>query len=339
MKTKIGVDRATGKIVAFAADHVLHGGGLANLSPNVATVGACAALGIYYVPKADITTVVPHSRAVTTGSMRGYGTLQTMTALEVQVDEICAALPLDPIEFRRRNALEDGGRTMTGNPYIVSVRTPEILDKLEKHPIWQQRAAEKARGQQGGKLVGTGVACATKDYGTGADATLARVDDRSRWPHHHPQRLRRDGNRASAPRSPIASRLISAPFPTRSIVAQTRFLRRRLDLSTSGDPYTIDAGGAGRRAAQSALGPRDQLGLDRLDRRARRDPSRRPRRPASCFRFGLWPAALELWGIAPNDPKAKQWEAARWKDGQLTMPGLAPLASRRSRQKRTRGTA
>ena len=43
------------------------------------------------------------------------------------------------------------------------------------------------------------------------------------------------------------------------------------------------------------------------------------------FRFGLWPAALELWSIAPNDPRAKQWENARWKDGQLILPGLAPL--------------
>src|SRR5262249_50866031 len=44
------------------------------------------------------------------------------------------------------------------------------------------------------------------------------------------------------------------------------------------------------------------------------------------FRFGLWPAALELWGIAPNDPRANEWEKARWKDAQLVMPGLAPLA-------------
>ena len=43
------------------------------------------------------------------------------------------------------------------------------------------------------------------------------------------------------------------------------------------------------------------------------------------FRFGLWPAALELWRIAPTDPRARQWETARWKDGQLVMPGLAPL--------------
>ena len=38
MHTRIGVDRATGKIFAFAADHVLDGGGLANFSASVATV-------------------------------------------------------------------------------------------------------------------------------------------------------------------------------------------------------------------------------------------------------------------------------------------------------------
>ena len=176
IRTRMGVDRATGKIFAFAADHVLHAGGLANFSPTVAPVAANAALGIYYVPKADVTTVALPSRAVTTGSMRSYGTIQSMTALEVLVDEMCSALPLDPIEFRRRNALTAGDRTLAGNRYIVSVRTPEILDKLEKHPIWQQRAAEKARGQQAGFLVGTGIACATKDYGTGGDGTLASVE-------------------------------------------------------------------------------------------------------------------------------------------------------------------
>jgi CO/xanthine dehydrogenase Mo-binding subunit len=44
------------------------------------------------------------------------------------------------------------------------------------------------------------------------------------------------------------------------------------------------------------------------------------------FRFGLWPAALELWGVTPDDPTANQWKAARWLDGQLVMPGRAPLA-------------
>jgi CO/xanthine dehydrogenase Mo-binding subunit len=68
MHTRMGVDRATGKIFALAADHVLHAGGLANFSPNVATVSATAALGIYYVPKIDIATASLHSRGVTAGS-------------------------------------------------------------------------------------------------------------------------------------------------------------------------------------------------------------------------------------------------------------------------------
>src|SRR5580658_1868694 len=93
IRTQIGVDRATGKIVAFAADHASDGGGLANFSANVATVGANAALGVYYAPKVDVTTFSFHSRGVTAGSMRCYGTVQTTTALEVMVDEICATLP------------------------------------------------------------------------------------------------------------------------------------------------------------------------------------------------------------------------------------------------------
>src|SRR6266567_108559 len=175
MQSRIGIDRATGKIRAFAADHVLDGGGLAHFSVSVATVAATAAIGIYDIPKVDVTTVALHTHGVTAGSMRGYGTLQTMTALEVLIDEAAAALPLDPIEFRRRNALKTGGRNMTGNPYSVSVRTDEILAKLEKHPIWAQRAAEKSRAPAG-TLVGTGVACVTKDYGSGNDSCLGRVE-------------------------------------------------------------------------------------------------------------------------------------------------------------------
>src|SRR5262245_9547810 len=176
IRTRIGVDRATGKMVALAADHALDGGGLANFSADVATVGATTALGIYYVPRVDVTTYAFHSRGVTAGAMRGFGTLQTTTALEVLIDEVASALPLDPIEFRRRNALKPGGRTQAGNTYSVSIRTPEILDKLEQHPIWTQRADQKARGQQAGILVGTGLACATKNYGTGGDCSVGCVE-------------------------------------------------------------------------------------------------------------------------------------------------------------------
>jgi CO/xanthine dehydrogenase Mo-binding subunit len=323
MHTRIGVERATGKIVAFAADHVSDGGGLANYSINVATVSALAAIGIYYIPKVDITTVALHSRAVTAGSMRGYGTLQTMTALEVLVDETCAALPLDPIEFRRRNALKAGERTLAGNTYSVSVRTPEILDKLEKHPIWQQRAAEKARGQQAGKLVGTGVACATKDYGTGGDCSLATVE------------IDPDGRIAihcdavemgTAVGTAVANRVAGYLGSVADEVGLAEVdAYAPLGLVTSGNSYTMDQ--ATQNAAQRnprwvpqiSTATTASIGAH-VGTHAAAEAAR------VVFRFGLWPAALELWRIAPNDPKAKEWRAARWKDGKLAMPGLEPLA-------------
>src|SRR5207344_2262844 len=62
MHTWAGFERKTGRLRAFAADHVLDGGGLANFSVSVATVAATAAIGIYDIPKVDVTTVALHSR-------------------------------------------------------------------------------------------------------------------------------------------------------------------------------------------------------------------------------------------------------------------------------------
>jgi CO/xanthine dehydrogenase Mo-binding subunit len=322
MHTRIGVDRASGKIVAFAADHVLDGGGLANFSPSVATVAANGAIGIYDVPKVDITTVALHSRGVTAGSMRGYGTLQTMTALETLVDEACSALPLDPIEFRRRNALKTGGRIMAGNVYSVSIRTPEILDKLEKHPIWQQRAAEKARAQTG-TLVGTGVACVTKNYGTGGDSSLSTVEiDPDGRIAIHCDACEMGNGIGTAVANRVAAYLGSVADEVELFQVDTF---GPLALVTSGNSFAMDQ----KTQDAAAKNPRWVPGISsataassgaHVGTHAAAEAAR------VVFRFGLWPAALELWRIAPTDPKAKEWQAARWKDGHLLMPGLAALS-------------
>ena len=321
IRTRIGVDRRTGKIAGFAADHALDGGGLANFSASVATTAATAALGAYYAPKVDVTTYAFHSRGVTAGSMRCYGTVQTMTALEVMVDEICASLSLDPIEFRRRNALKAGWKTMTGNPYIVSVRTPTILDKLEKHPIWRDRAEEKERARAG-VLVGTGVACAAKNYGTGADCSLGAVE------------VNPDGKiaiRCNAVEigngigTAVANRVAATLGGVADEVAVAQIDSfGPLGLVTSFDPYTIrqeeqDAEARNPRWVPAISSASIASGGAHVGTHAAAEAAR------VIFRFGLWPAALELWGLAPTDFKAVEWENAAWKDGYLVMSGLAPL--------------
>jgi CO/xanthine dehydrogenase Mo-binding subunit len=321
MHNQIAVDRSSGKIVAFAADHVLDGGGLANYSGSVAVVGATGAIGIYDVPKVDVTTVALHSRGVTAGSMRGYGTLQTMTALEVLVDEVATALPLDPIEFRRRNALRTGGRTMTGNPYTVSIRTPEILDKLERHPIWRDRLEAKAEAREG-FVVGTGVACSTKDYGTGADCSLGMVaiDPHGRITIHAD--AVEMGNGIGTALASRAAGYLGA-LADEVTVAQVDVFDA-LGLVSSGDPYTMTQAAQDQAARNPRWVPAissatsasigAHVGTQAVTEAAR-----------VIFRFGLWPAALALWGIAPTDPRAQQWYEAFWQDEHILLSGLPPL--------------
>ncbi|MEP7329467.1 MAG: molybdopterin cofactor-binding domain-containing protein [Betaproteobacteria bacterium] len=321
MRSQIGVDRKTGKILAFAADHVLDGGGLANFSVSVADVGATGAIGIYDIPKVDVTTVAVHSRGVTAGSMRGYGTTQTMSALEVLIDEAAVALQIDPIEFRRRNALPTDGRTMAGNTYFGPVRTPEILDKLDRHPIWQQRAAFKAKTPSG-FATGTGLACVTKDYGSGADCSLATVE------------LAPDGRisvysdaveMGTAIGTALANRVATILGVVADEVAMARVdVFGPLELMTSGDPYANtqafqDAAARNPHWVPQISSPSSASVGAHISTQGAAEAA------TMIFRFGLWPAALELWGIAPTAPLAAQWQRARWQKGALTMPGKSPL--------------
>jgi CO/xanthine dehydrogenase Mo-binding subunit len=322
MRTQMGVDRLTGKIVGFAADHALDGGGLENFSVNVATVSSNMSVGIYYVPKVDVMAYAFHSRGVTAGSMRGYGTVQTTTALEVMVDEICEALQLDRLEFRRRNALADGGRILAGNTYSVSIRTPEILDKLEKHPIWSGRAEEKARGHEAGILVGTGVACASKNYGTGGDCVLGSVEITPGGKITIRCDVTEIGNAVGTAAANRVATHIGGVADEIALAQVDTF--GPLDLVTSGDSYAIDQ----ETQDAAARDPRWVPGISSataastgafIGTHAAAEAAR------VIFRFGLWPAALELWGVAPSDPRSGEWDEASWKDGQLIMPGLAPL--------------
>ncbi|MBD8905611.1 xanthine dehydrogenase family protein molybdopterin-binding subunit [Methylorubrum zatmanii] len=322
MRSQIGVDRASGLIRAFAADHVLDGGGLANYSASVAAVGATGAISLYSVPKVDVTTVAEHTRGVTAGSMRGYGTLQTMTALETLIDEVATTLPLDPIELRRRNALPPGGRTMTGNPFSVSVRALEILDKLEAHPIWRDRALHQRQARPG-RLVGTGVACAAKDYGTGADCSLGAVsiDPEGRVAIHSDAVEMGNGIGTA-----LANR-VAAQIGRRAdavTVAQIDAFDA-LSLRTSGDPYAIsqaeqDAAARDPRWVPAISSPTSASIGAHVGTHAAAEAAR------VVFRFGLWPAALALWDIGPGDPRARQWRDAYWQGDRLILSGLPPLA-------------
>ena len=210
---------------------------------------------------------------------------------------------------------------MTGKPYSVSLRTWEILDKLDKHPIWQNRVVEKAKAKAG-IVVGTGVACAAKDYGTGADCSLGSVaiDPAGRITIHG-DAVEMGNGIGTALANRVAFHLGAIADEVR--VAQVDAFDA-LEIVTSGNPYTITQPAQDEAAKNTRWVPAISSATSasigaHVGTQAAAEAAR------IIFRFGLWPAALALWGLAPNDPRAYQWDEAYRQGPSLIMTGVSPL--------------
>lgn len=173
----ISVDK-DGKFRHFSCHMVGDGGGVQNFSPSVGTVAVTAAQSVYYFPESDLSTQVNPSIGVTSGSMRGYGTVQSMAYIEMLVDEIAQEIGLDPIELRQRNVLKSGMKNTQGASPAGHLRIGEILGLAAKEALWVERAKRKAEYEAAnpGMLYGVGFGASQKDFGTGAEACIAQIE-------------------------------------------------------------------------------------------------------------------------------------------------------------------
>ncbi len=329
MRSRMSVDRASGRIVAFAADQDLDGGGLANLSAAVAFVGATASVGIYDVPKVDVTTVARHSRAVTAGSMRGFGALQTMTALEVMIDEAAALLGQDPVAFRKANLLRTGGKTMVGNVISGALRSGEVLDRLASKPLWTARAGEKARrtAAHPSKAYGVGLACVSTVFGSGSDPAFALVAiDPSGRVTLTTQAVEIGTGISTALAVRVADRLGVAADEVKLGVLDGWDV---LGLVTPDNPFTITR-------AQQDEGAKNPRWVPDISQDTTASISAHVHTAVAAeaanvvLRFGLWPAAQAIWSAGQFGGQAAgaflRLDDVRFVDGRLTADGMEPLA-------------
>jgi xanthine dehydrogenase molybdenum-binding subunit len=92
------------------------------------------------------------------GGYRGYGSPQGSFAVESQIDEICEALELDPIEFRLKNAHQEGDPHPFNPDFTLSTyRFEECLKKGAERIGWSKRAP--AGSASGNKKRGIGFGC------------------------------------------------------------------------------------------------------------------------------------------------------------------------------------
>ncbi len=142
---------ADGGLVYVKADIVLDGGAYASSSPAVAANAATLGSGPYEVPHVAMDCYAVYTNNPPCGAMRGFGAVQACFAYEAQMDKLAAALRMDPVELRIKNAMREGSVMATGQVVDSAAPVAEILNLVRSRPLPPAPAADRdLRGLPGG---------------------------------------------------------------------------------------------------------------------------------------------------------------------------------------------
>jgi len=126
---------ADGRLAYVRAQIVLDGGAYASTSNSVCLVAGTFAVGPYECPSAHIDAYAVYTNNPPCGAMRGFGAVQVCFGYEAQMDKLAAALDLDPLEVRRRNAMTTGSLMPTGQAVVGPAPVDEILRHMQATPL------------------------------------------------------------------------------------------------------------------------------------------------------------------------------------------------------------
>lgn len=333
MKFRLAINKKTHKIESLIGNFVGNGGGRANLTAAVMAVGTTGMQGIYYIPKSDLSAIGLASRAVDAGSARGFGTVQTMPALDTLMDEAAKILNIDPIEFRTKNLLQSGMKNTQGAIPAGALRGQEVLQRCANHILWTDRKLRKQTFEKNnpGKLFATGISCVQKKYGGGVEASFARVEISpegkiSLW-HTGPE----IGTGMSTAQAVICAKWLGKPadeshfsvldWPQLPMVSTTENITQSLQDKSQTNPLWTPVYATSSSSSNSAY----------FFSHVTTETSQ------LLFDHGIWPAALSIWseGIGGGQaaPLTVRKDNARWTPAGLTADGLEPLPLERIAKK------
>ena len=149
-----------GKLLAMDIELATDGGAYATLSSTVLSRATLHAPGPYSCPNVRVRAKSWATNTVPYGAFRGFGAPQAIFALERHMDEVAAALGIDPVEFRRRNFLHDGDTTATEQVMREPVIMDMLLERALRESDYHARRARFARENPSSAVKrGLGIAC------------------------------------------------------------------------------------------------------------------------------------------------------------------------------------
>ncbi|ACL56248.1 molybdopterin-dependent oxidoreductase [Methylobacterium nodulans] len=154
-----------GRFTAFELDGDFNTGAYASWGPTVANRVPVHAPGPYRVPHVRNRTRAVYTNDTPAGAFRGFGVPQATIAAETLIDDLAGMLGIDRWTIRRRNALEAGDTTASGQVLHASAGLPECLDALRDD--FFRMAAEAEAFNAGSPRIRRGVGLACMWYGCG----------------------------------------------------------------------------------------------------------------------------------------------------------------------------
>jgi len=158
IKIKTGVNK-DGTIVARHCTEIWDSGAYADAGPRIMWRAMQSAGGPYNIPNIWVDSYNVYTNNPVACAYRGFGANQPTWAIESHMDIIAEKLNLDPLEFRLKNALEEGSICPTGQ-VAHAVGLKECLRTLEDKGNWSKLKQAKK------KYTGVGIACFHKSTNT-----------------------------------------------------------------------------------------------------------------------------------------------------------------------------
>ncbi|HEY3097807.1 MAG TPA: xanthine dehydrogenase family protein molybdopterin-binding subunit [Methylomirabilota bacterium] len=119
----------SGRLLARDAHVIIDNGAYVSWGSTTPYVMLATVAGLYRVPNVRFDTTIAYTNNPYSGSMRGYGNLESTFAVESQMDELADRLGLDRLEIRRRNVTKSGDVNPQGF-VITSCAMTECLDAV-----------------------------------------------------------------------------------------------------------------------------------------------------------------------------------------------------------------
>ena len=133
--------RRDGKLMAAQAAVIGDAGAYNYTSNKVLGNAQLTVSGPYDIPNVHVDTFTVYTNNIPSGAFRGFGAPQALLAAEGQMNRLAAALDMDPLQIRLKNAIRDGSLGVVNSPFPAGVTMPEVFEACGRESWWREESA------------------------------------------------------------------------------------------------------------------------------------------------------------------------------------------------------